>query len=480
MIGVTAAIAAIGVAQEFDKRQLMLEAVPGTPLAKLNECFAFTTTSVVGTTSYDPSEKQIYDQSNNWGDSSGSIHTTTEQALAEDIAVHVQSHLNFAKNTVRPLIEELVLEVKADIEALPLNAQYSAEVIISDLPEPMTISSFEDTIMDYKNVEYLPINTYLSLPGLSATEIVERMLTGHSVTDKAITTWVAKKGDSFFQHIWDCVFTNAPTEQRFESLIKDNDEGVDAAIAVYLLASKLYDNPIDGTKQSLNTFNKQVAEIRNQAALRLVHAYDEYVRFKTTGLLIKSAVNNKIVVVGDAYRKWMEEGGNNAVLFGSMLSSSPEKFVTDINNKKGDFLAAWERQNWMLTVAEKNKRFVHYKDILKNRCLKLVADNYAQCFAHLREGGVVDSNMPEYLQFQKNLEDFLITLNENDFKNLWKLAQDTICRCVFYYTDAGKILSGIEKACADNVDIHVREAALISTIAYVTDYVCDQMKLTSI
>lgn len=480
MIAVSAAIAAIGVAQEFDKRQLMLEAVPGTPLAKLNECFAFTTTSIVGATSYEPNDKQIFDQSNNWGDKNGSIHTTTEQALADDIATFVQSHLNFAKNTVRPLIEELVLEVKADIEALPLNTQYSAEVVISDLPEPMTVSSFEDVIMDYKNVDYFPINTYFSFPGLSAAEIIERMLTGNSNTDKAITTWVAKKGDSFFQHIWDCVFTNAPTDQRFESLIKDPDEGVDAAIAVYLLSSKLYDNPIEGTKQSLPTFNKQVAEIRNQSALRLVHAYDEYVRFKTTGLLIKSAVNNKIVVVGDAYRKWLEEGGNNAVLFGSMLSSAPEKFVTDINNKKGDFLAAWERQNWMLTVAEKNKRFVHYKDILKNRCLKLVADNYSKCYGHLRENGVTDSNMPEYSQFQKNLDEYLFTISEGCFQNLWKLAQDVICQCVFYYTDAGKILSGIEKACQDNPNIHVREAALISTIAYVTDYVCDQMKLTSV
>ena len=480
MIPISAAIAAIGVAQEFDKRQLMLEAVPGSPLAKLNECFLVTKSDVIGVSTYEPSVQQLCDQSSNYESTNGSLHCTTADALAEDISTFVKSHLNFARNTVKPLIEELVNEVKADIEALPLNAQYSAEIVISDLPEPMTLSSMEESVMEYKHVDYLPLNTYLSLPGQTAPEVIEKLMTGNASNDKVISTWVAKKGDSFFQHIWDCVFTSAPTEQRFESLIKDSDEGVDAALAVYLLATKLFDNPLEGTKQSLATYNTQIAELRNQAGLRLVHAYDEYVRFKTTGLLVKSAINNKIVVVGDTYRKWLEEGGNNAVLFGSMLSSSPQKFVTDINEKKGDFLSVWERQNWMLTVAEKNKRFVHYKEILRNRMLKLVADNYQKCYGHLRENGVTDSNMPEYLQFQKCLDDYLLTIKDNWFQNLWKLSQDVICKCVFYYTDADKIFCGIEKACSDNPEINIREAALISTIAYITDYVCDQIKLTSI
>ncbi len=480
MIPMTAATASIGVAQEFDKRQLMLDAVPGTPLAKINECTALNKVDIVDAINYEPNEKDLFNQTSNYGSTNGSIHSTTVDALAEDISKFVQSHLNFAKNTVRPLIEELVNEVKADIEALPLNSQYSTEIIISDLPEPMSVSSFEDAVMEYKNIDYCPINNYMSLPGQAVADVIANLTTGNSNLDKAVSTWIAKKGDSFFQHVWDCVFTSTPTEQRFENLINDPDEGIDAAVAVYLIASRLFDNPMDGVQLSLMTYNKQMAELRNQAALRIVHAYEEYVRFKTTGLLVKSSINNRVVVMGDEYRKWISEGGNNAVLFGNSLTTNPSKFTNDINEKKADYLATWERQNWMLTVAERNKKFVYYKEILRNRTLKLVMDNYQKCYSHLRENGVTDSNMPEYLQFQKNLDEFLPCVKESDFKDIWNLALNTICTCVFYYTDAGKILSGIEQACCENEGIHVREAALISTIMYVVDYVCDQMKLSSI
>jgi hypothetical protein len=476
MIPITAAVAAIGVAQEFDKRQLILDAVPGTPLAALNECSTLNISDVAGVLSFDPDATSF----SNRFSSDSNCHEEALINLSTDIATHVRSHLNFAKNTVRSIIEELVTEVKADIDALPVNSQFSAEIIQVDLPEPLTVSSFEDAIMEYKDTEYYNITQYMSLPSQTATEVIERMMTGHAVTDKAIATWAAKKGESFFQYIWDCVFTNAPTDKKFETLISDTADGADNAIAIYLLAAKLYDNPLEGTNVSLSNFNKTVADIRNQAALRLVHSYEEYLRFKTTGLLVISAINNKIMVVGDTYRQWLTEGGNNAVLFGSMLSAKSDKFVLDINNNKAEHLQVWERQNWMLTVAEKNKRFLRLKEVLSNRIIKVVMENYQQCYAHLVKDGVTTPNMAEFIEFQRRLGLYLNTIKEGYFNNLWKLCQELVCHTVFYYTDADKILDGIEDACNENKDINIREAALISTIAYVTDYVCDQLKISNI
>lgn len=482
MIPITAARTAISVAQEFDKRGLLLNAIPGTPLACINDTISLRKVDIVGSNSYEPDDKGIFAQSNNWsGNEHGDVsaHTTTVEALSKEIATHVQSHLNFAKNTARPLIEELVSSIKSGIESLPVNTEYNMEVSITDLPEPMVVSSFEEAIMEYKNTDYYAITNYLSLPALSAPEIMERLMTGHAATDKTISVWAAKLGDEFFSNVWNVVFTSVPTSNRFESLMNDPVMGVDAAVAVYLLAAKLYDNPIEGTEVSLASFNKSIAEIRNQAALRLVHAYDEFVRFKTTGLLIKNVSATKVTVFGETYRKWLEEGGSNAILFGSVLSSNGEKFVADINGKRQEFLKAWERQNWMLTVADRNKRFVYYKDILKEATLQLVMNNFAKCYGHLRNDGSTDSTMPEFLQFQSNLEEYVSKLKEDDFQNIWKLAQGVVCDCIFYYTSAGKILSGIEKACEDNKGIEIREAVLLSTISYVTDYICDQMAVSS-
>jgi hypothetical protein len=55
------------------------------------------------------------------------------------------------------------------------------------------------------------------------------------------------------------------------------------------------------------------------------------------------------------------------------------------------------------------------------------------------------------------------------------LALHIICQCRFYYTEAEFILSEIEEIGKQNPGIDVREAALIATINYLVDYLCDQI-----
>jgi hypothetical protein len=348
------------------------------------------------------------------------------------------------------------------------------------MPDPMFEPSFEDAVMDFKDVAYDSNVIWIGLPECSAPEVIAKLDSGSASVNKSILNWVAKKGEAFFENVYQAVFTASPSEARFESLVNDYDNGVDAACAIYILATKLYDNPPEGVTHSLKEYNSVIAKIRNQAAVRLIQAYNEYERFKMTGLLIKTITDKRIVVVAQNYKPWMDSGGNNAVLFGSALSDTPEKFTAAIDARKAEFLTTWERQNAYLTLTERNKRFIYCKDIAKERTIKLVNDNFQQSFGHLREGGVVDINIPEYEQFLINLNTFVDNMTEDSLVNLWTLAQCLVCECLFYYTDAGKILSGIEKACQDNPEIEIREAALLATIVYVTDYVSDQMAITGL
>ena len=402
--------------------------------------------------------------------------------MVVDIAAHVQNHLQFAKGVVRPVIQELVIEVEERIKALPLSIEYALDIVVLDPPEPMISPAFEEMVAEFKEVAYIPVTDYMSLPLLSGAEVLNHMVTGSAETDEAIAVWAAKKGDAYFQHIWECVFTASPTLERFDGLIQDRRSGPDAALTVFLLCKRMYDNPIEGTAMSLPDFNGKIAQLRNQAALRLNHAYEEYARDSKMSLLIKNYSNQEVVVNGNVYRKWMEEGGNNAVIFGSMLTDRPAKFVMDLDGKRAELLALWERHNQMLTVGERNRRFVRYKEILRSGLLNLTAgEGLQRCFGHLAQGEVlVTTNQAEYQQFLTNVDHFVDAVREQDFKNLWELSLQAVCQCVFFYTDADKLLSGIERACLGNEGIEIREAALLSLIDYVVDYVCNQMTLSGV
>lgn len=478
MISKNTAKIAISIAQEFDKRNLVLTAVPGTPLAALvNSCNMCEAVQVNAPNEYEPNAGSIEGMSSAF-DGAVSRHDEELCDMSSDISKAVANHLNFAKNVVRPVIQELVTEVEADIAALPLNIQYNLEVVVIDPPEPMISTAFEEMVEEFSEVAYSPITGYMGLPAKSAPEVIELLTTGYKETDEAIAVWTAKKGDSFFQLVWDSVFTAAPTQERFESMIQNNDTGIDAAITVFLLCKRLYDNPPESTAMALPKYNEQLAELRNQAALRIHHGYEEHVRNSKLGLLIRKVTTAALFVNGNVYRKWMEEGGNNAALFGSILSDRPAKFASDLNEKKSEFLQIWEQHNSLLTVTERNKRFVNYKNILRSRTEKVIGDNLTACFGEVAKGQEVSTSLPEYIQCMAELEKHIDRVIEADFKNLWALCTKLICHCAFYYTDAGKILSGIEKACQDNPGIEIREAALLSLVEYVTDYVCDQMTLS--
>jgi hypothetical protein len=478
MINREIAKSAISIAQEFDKRGAWLQAEPGTPLACLNES-ALLGSAADTSAEYMPDPDFIEAQSAGWKKDEQSLHSTQLNEMTVEIASYVQSHLNFARNVVRPVIQELVNKVQADIEALPVKMEYNLEIVVLDPPEPMISSSFEEQAHEYKDINYMPIRSYLNMPAMGAAEIIAMLVTGNQEVDAALQVWASKQTSSWLENVYNSVFTSESTSGRFEDLVQARGTSVDAALLVFVLGNKLYDNPPAGTEMLLAKYNEAIADVRNQSGLRIHQAYEEYARNSATGQLIVTYDKQKVSVNGNVYRKWMELGGNNAVIFGSILSDRPAMFVNELNDKKADFLSTWEQYNQFMTVTQRNQQFANYKAILHNALIVVAQKDLEACFGQIAEGRVINTSLSEYEQFVSNTDTFVNELNEDDFKNIWKLCLNAVCKCVFFYNDADKILSGIEKVCRDNPGIEVREAALLSTIEYVTDYLCNQMKLCS-
>ena len=78
------------------------------------------------------------------------------------------------------------------------------------------------------------------------------------------------------------------------------------------------------------------------------------------------------------------------------------------------------------------------------------------------------------------VQEYVETLREEAIGDIWEVASRVVAERIFYYTDAYCILTGINDACKQNPNIDVNEAALLSTIEYVCEYVCDQLVVSDI
>lgn len=487
MIHDTAVTAAILLTQEFDARGLQINAQAGTPVGELVACnflkLGEQNLSGGAAKQYDPSVNFIVGASNNFGGNmrgESVPHTEKMEALKMGIAKYVRQHISFAKNVVRPLIEELAGEIKSAVTSIQLDPYKDTKVVTYDLPKPLEDAGLREELQPYKNKPVTTVKyAQCGFGDKAPTELKELLTVSQFGLDEELTNWYATKGDAFLQLVWTSCFTGAPNGHDFQSL-KLGADGLDVCLAVFLLCDKLHDTPDEGVKIARGVFNQNLFALKSEAAARLVYAIEEYESFVKTQLLIKSYNPSQITVIGEVYRAWLENGGNNAMVLASTLMPTPILHVPLIQEARPALERRWSAYTAMLQTTLANKKYSYCREIAIDKTKRLVAENFKQCYASVKDCGEVDENLPEYSEFKKRIVDVCMNISDKAFDNLWELATILVCDCVFYYTDAGKILKGIDDACQKNPDLDVNEAALLSLIEYVTDYVRDQLSIKSL
>ena len=67
------------------------------------------------------------------------------------------------------------------------------------------------------------------------------------------------------------------------------------------------------------------------------------------------------------------------------------------------------------------------------------------------------------------------SVNASDIDNVSDVCYRLMAKCRYFYTDSYKILSDMMSAMKESQSMSVKEAALVATINYIADYICDQI-----
>jgi hypothetical protein len=483
MLKISHVNAAIAVANKLDNMGYRLLPVVNTPLASLNSDL----NTVFNTTDgeFIPSPESYVASANILTEGQDySVYTANMDHTARSIAVYVQSHLSFAKNVVKPLITELVECFTEKVNAINISPATDFVIEKLNLPAPMLVSDIKDAIDDYADIQaQIPNYVKFDAPELSIVEIVDLLKTGNKAVDESIDQWVAMKGEGFFTQVYEGLFTQKQTNLRQNGgWISTMDNSWDSTLCAFLMTRNLHDKPWKDCNMSLVDYNVAIANLRDAAGYALTGIYSIMANCIKTNTLIRSAFGSKMVVVKPVYDMWVQDGGNDVLLFGVLISGKRLNFINEINEAKIDLLKSWELHSAMSISTERNRKFTMMKKTLYGCVFDLVESNAEGVFTHLKkEGFAVDHiEMQEYKTFKQKFEDYYAYVSDKDFADVWCMAKTIVCDQIFYYTDSGAILDGIEDATKNNPEISVDEAALLSTISYVTKYVCNQMVLSKI
>lgn len=491
MIRKEIAQAAIDLAQEFDARGLYVAANPGSEVGKLIGLGTvnFATPVQYGITDemmrrqYEPTAQEIEDESSLGlmdaeGKSYGSEHAMTLEeeviSLSEDIA----RHLAFAKGIVLPAVKEFGERLDKRVAALPQTVTFNPMIVAGGVPEPVYNQMLVDALKPYKNVKYSKIDVRPHAPEQSIEQIIELLKTGSASLDTDVEIWVNKVGSDLIKNVYDVAFSSKlDAIGNLSSLIENKQTGADSALAAFLLGRRLLDNPIEGSAVALNDWRIAIGDIVNQAGLRLCHALATAEQDNKIGLLITSYDTNRITVNPVVYDNFIASGGNDALIFGNILSDAPYLYASQILDHAQECLTVWESKNKMLTTAAANRRFVDVKSIIRSELIAQLSENLPVYYAQVQDGGsiVLDLNHPHVTQALKEVENIIDKLTIETVQDTWRVATQVIALGVFHYTDAFDILDGINRASALNPEITTAEAALISLIEYVADYLVSQL-----
>jgi hypothetical protein len=485
MIQKESILAAIGLAEHFAEKNLVVVAKPSTLMSEL---VTRTNADILAPIENDPGYAIFADnieQLTTGALEKPSLHDQYSDEAIEAISTAVRGHISFAKNIVKPIVVDVAEGTLAYLREFryPQAAdQFCVNVV--DVPELLEDESFTDRLSDYQGKLPLKPEAMPSLGKKTGEELLALMLTGDKDADVAITTWYTRLGNDWFVNLWENLFRdNQPDRGVLKAVYYDDILGYDLferadyALALYLLADKLFDN-VDESAAGLNlvAYQNIIAQTRDFGGAMLANTVERAKSFEATKIMViqNHQPSQSAKVFGKVYRPWLATGGCAEMILGMIVSGRNLTTTYSVDEVKQQLLETWKTHSAFFIAAESNKRFDYFKEAIKLKFNEVMANltDTEQEFI---------STAPNYQQVvMVKLENELAQLRPQDADDMYAAALKLVCRARFYYTQAEAILGDMVEASKVNPNVDVREAALISTTNYVIDFVASQLAVVQV
>lgn len=381
----------------------------------------------------------------------------------------VNAQVDYIQNVVVPALNELVENTRAVVE-IPESFNSQFEITITDLPAVMQEEAFRAMVQEESGGLLADPEKALTIPHTGPASIAEYLMTGSNNYDERIRSWLQGLGDTAVVSMWERIFGN--NSGSLVDAMVDTKNGVDYALMTYLAARRLADEIPEGIEMTLSQYKVLLAQYKDAAAKQLDSYYRRDDTLEKAGMLVLSAdaESYSVRVNGRVYRQYIEQGGKNEVVFGSVLSNAMVKNVQQLIDRADEFYETYQRYEVVNSSRRRLNAANRFKSALKisfvDQCGKEISE---------REQEARTMFGLDIGKMANKADEVIDSLTKDDIANPYQACMKVLCRARFAYTDAEEFLTNMNEAGAANPGLDPREAALPALIELITDFALAQV-----
>lgn len=383
----------------------------------------------------------------------------------------ISGGLSLARNVVNPIIEKVVSDVQGYVDSdaeLSLRPMNIIPIFYKRIWDSPVLDSIAGRHANQYSDDFDLKTLNIPLP----KEIQPALSTGVPSVDSEIAKFVAESSPEFIATIWNEVFNGKASRL---SEVMNSASGVpggtyaraDASILVFLAARRLLTDVPGGINIELGALRVYLSELAARAGQYIISYLSRRQRDIARGLIVVSLPSTPygdIYVLGDTYSQFLQNSGTPEAIFGAVITGK----IAEIQVQTDPTVLAGFVENWRRQVALLQQQVIYRRQDVIIRGLHQAI---AQAIADAPEDQLVLGKARHQEILVSNIQ--ALKFVEQD--SLWVTARALVCRSMFAHTDAEKILSAIDQAHLSNENLNIREVALIATIDYIVEWLCEQV-----
>ena len=251
------------------------------------------------------------------------------------------------------------------------------------------------------------------------------------------------------------------------SYLNDYTHGYDRAIAIFLLARRIFSSGQSQRNVQFGARLKQFLEVSSYKVADFIKVMEDAEKNDQI-ILSHDKVNKVIKVCSATYLPWLEKGNTPEVLYGAAIVGGNIFTSTKLAERKDELLKAWGVHRSALNSSYRNSYHNAYITALRDGFYKdMVNMPEAEAEYHAQNPNAKD-------EIAKLLEVELREVGLEDRNDHYRTVTRLVARARFFYTDVYKFLSTVDQLTKDG-NTSLEEALHVATIEYVADYVSAQI-----
>ena len=394
----------------------------------------------------------------------------TMRTISQAFATKINNELILIKNKLRPFMNELIDSVKVKVDETSGNdglAEYNVSIFVPS--EVLTELKDKKIIMERRT----PVSLVepLVIPSPSAEEVEKFFIHSDKVIDSGINTLRQKYGVNGMLAIWDKYFSNvSESNPNINSMGVNTLTKLDELLMVFVAADNLTSERPAGVGVSEEKYKELITNFYKEICNFLAITSEHMELIKKTKQLVINIQGSVILVDGDLYKEYLEEGGTPDALLGMIVSNKDQLkdfLYSSVLDHKEELAQAWVDFVKMKTFTHIEMDVSRFKTIYSIVLRDTYLNNIPQDLAEILE--------VEYETANAKLEDMLHGATKDYVLDPGLVCRDIVGKIMFPNTNFQHYAEHISEYVKLNPSFTAQDGATFAAVEYVVDFMVEQL-----